>query len=485
MPEQDQNNDILESSFQRGLQFLDHPVTERLATLEEPAKDYLANFSLLDLPLDFNGIKHFFECSGLVLSDDEYLAWLVTCLEMNLFLKMEGDESQVILWKTDNDVYAYFLAHSKIEDLKRYHRNADRFFLKELASLAKSINIALPDESSLREKMIGPHGFLYHISHLPQYQNLHQTILNLAIIWFDHLFWLEEYKEAADILNAVCFALARRGQQKMAQNMLASIASKTKGLTAIVAQINLATLLRSEQQLTIAMRLYWQTIPPLLRQHAYIQLAQVLSEMAAIYRQMGKRVKSALLLEFSVMLNRWLKNGKSKAIAHSQLSTTYRHLKLYSLALKNSKRAVDYFRATNDLLNLGRSLLTQGNIHYNNSRNELALQCFTEALEIGQQIADPQAKIGAVSGKARIFLSLKQYDEAQTLLYQAIGLRREHNDHNIGIEYQNMGVLHEQKGEFAKALSWYKKALVEFEKYIPGEAPACRKSIALMQKKLE
>lgn len=482
MLDQDRNN-ILESAFQRGLKLLDHPIAECLEKVDGSFRDNLANLSFLGLPLEFSGIKYFFELSGFVLSDDEHLAWLVPCLEMNLFLKIVSADDDTTLWRTRDDVSAYFAAHSKIEDLKRYHRNADKFILEQFASLATSINITLPDGDVRREAVIGPNGFLYQISHLPQHQNFHQSILNIAISWFDHLFLLEEYKEAADVLNAICFALARRGQRKMAENMLAAIASKTKGLTNVVAQINLATLLREEQQATAAIQLYWRTIPKLLRQQAYVQLAQVLSEMAAIYRQMGNLVKSAIVLEFSVMLNGRLKNGKSAAIAHSQLSSTYRYLRRYSLALKNSKQAVDYFRSTNDLLNLGRSLLTQGNIYYNNSESDSAIQCFNEALEIGQQIADSQAEIGATSGKARVFLSLRQYEEAQSLLHQAISLRERHNDHNIGIEFQNMGALHEQKGEFAMALGWYQKALVQFEKYMPVEVSNCQKNIAAVQAK--
>lgn len=205
--------------------------------------------------------------------------------------------------------------------------------------------------------------------------------------------------------------------------------------------------------------------------------------MAAIYRQMGNLRRSAMILELSVILNRWLKNWKSLAIARSQLSSTYRYLKYYSLALRNSKKAVNYFRKTNDLLNLGRSLLTQGNIHYNKSKSDSALLCFNESLEIGKRIEDHQTEIGSTSGKARVFLSLKKYDEAQTLLEQAISLRERYNDHYIGIEYQNMGALHEQKGDYAMALGWYQKALVQFEKYMPVEVAACRWNIAQVQAK--
>lgn len=346
-----EQKDILESAFQRGLKLHDQSIMECLENLEVSSYENLANLAILGLPLDFNGIKCLFELSGVVLSDDDLLAWIVIFLEMNLFHKIAFTDDNTVLWRLKDEVCAYFSKYFKSEDLKKYHLNADRFILEQLASLAANNGIILPDDETRRESIIGPNNFLDHIAHLPQHQEFHQVILNLAINWFDHLFWLEEYKEAADILNHICFALARRGQRKMAENMLATVASKTKGLTTIVAQINLATLLREEQQISAAMQLYWRTIPKLLGQKAYVQLAQVLSEIAAIHRQRGHLVQSAIILEISVMLNTWLKNGKSAAIAHSQLASTFRYLKIYPLALRNSRLAVDHFRKTYDLLN--------------------------------------------------------------------------------------------------------------------------------------
>jgi hypothetical protein len=228
--DQDQNNS-LELAFQRGIKLQDQAIMDYLEKLEGSSRDNLTNLSILGLPLDFNGIKNFFELSGIIWSGDELLSWFVSCLETNLFIKAAGVDNSAVLWRLQDHVSAYFTTHSKVEDLKRYHRNADRFILENLSALATSINITLPDGDARRDAIIGPNNFLYQISHLPQHMEFHKSILNLALNWFDHLFWLEEYNEAADILNSICFALARRGQRKMAENMLAAVASKVKGLT--------------------------------------------------------------------------------------------------------------------------------------------------------------------------------------------------------------------------------------------------------------
>ena len=111
------------------------------------------------------------------------------------------------------------------------------------------------------------------------------------------------------------------------------------------------------------------------------------------------------------------------------------------------------------------------------------MQCFDEAFEIGEKTVDNLTIINALSGKALVFLESKQYDEAQTLLEQVISMRERNNNHNIGVEYHNMGFLLEQKGEFAVALGWYRKALIQFEKYIPVDVPNCRRCISRAESK--
>jgi tetratricopeptide (TPR) repeat protein len=207
--------------------------------------------------------------------------------------------------------------------------------------------------------------------------------------------------------------------------------------------------------------------------------------MAAIYRSRGHLLGSAMILEFCVLLNGWLKNGQSQAIARSQLASTYRYLNMYLQAANVAQHAIAYFRRSDDRLNLGRTLLTQGNIHENLGRIERAMACFDEALRIGQQIADPQATVGAMSGKARALMRLDHLDEAKALLDEAISLRKRRGDHAVGFEYQNLGLLYEKKDNLAVALSWHKKALKEFEQYMPLEVERCSNRIAVLEKKLE
>ena len=113
------------------------------------------------------------------------------------------------------------------------------------------------------------------------------------------------------------------------------------------------------------------------------------------------------------------------------------------------------------------------------------MRCYDESLSIGQQIGDPQSATGALSGKARVSMLLGNYEEAQDLLTQAIALRERNSDHGIGVEYENMAHVFEARGNLGTAITWYQKALANFEKYNPVEVNSCRNKIRILEKQRE
>ena len=116
---------------------------------------------------------------------------------------------------------------------------------------------------------------------------------------------------------------------------------------------------------------------------------------------------------------------------------------------------------------------------------EPAHASFDEAMQVGQQISDPQAAIGALSGKARSVMLIGSIDQAKLLLEEAIAKREQISDHTVRMEYQNLGVYYQQQGNLALALGWSQKARLEFERYLPVEAPSCRRKIVRWRKSLQ
>jgi tetratricopeptide (TPR) repeat protein len=460
------------------------PVPDRLVELSHYSIDQLGCFSIFNQSLASDGIAFFFTiCNLPFTSDEQVYAWVLLCLERAL-IEVEYDSNRVFLYPVE-EVRFYFERELPTEIKKEYHLDADKFYVEWLMDIASQLDIEIPkDDKTRRAFLIGPQGLLSMLIHSPQYNGIFISSLRVAVSWQEHLFELNAYQEAADLVNMACFAIARDGQRQFTESLLARTISVTKGLPNLVSRINLATLLREESKIDSALKIYLGTIVGLLKIHAYLQLVTVISEMGAIYRQKGQLFHAAVLLELCSILHGILKNPKNQAITRSQLASVYRYLRFFGLAIRASKLACSHFRRTDDLLNLGRSLCTQGNIFYNLGMANSAMISFDEALTTGTLISDPQTICGSLSGKARVYLLINNLQEVKPLLEEVIAIRQRNSDHSVGVEYQNMGAYYEKDGNLNVALVWYKKALKTFEQYTPVEVAACKNNIASVEKKL-
>lgn len=453
------------------------PVPDRFSDMSQEEITKLGNFTVLNQSISLEGLRNFFNICGFpVPSDDHLEEWVLGGVERGL-LQIETDNNSIFFLPKE-DVHAYFEKELPEEIKTEYRLAGDRFYISWLTDISTELQIDLPqDEEARRIFFIGPNGLLDILAHSPQFHETFIRVLNVAVNWQELLFQLKKFEESADIVNMICFALARQGDRSLAESLLIRIISMTHGLTNLIARINLATLLREEAQLRTSLQLYRGTIIGLLRQKAFHQLVIVFSEIGAIYRLNGQLLPAAITLEMSSLLHGILKNNKSQAIARSQLASVYRYTRLYGLALRASKLACSYFRTSNDYLNLGRSLLTRGNVLYNLNSAESSLECFEEALSIGRMISDPQSICGALGGKARVLMLMNNLTEVKPLLDEVISIRQRNSDHSVGIEYQNMGYFYELSNNLPMALVWYNKAVKSFQQYMPVEVAACERAI--------
>jgi tetratricopeptide (TPR) repeat protein len=343
------------------------------------------------------------------------------------------------------------------------------------------------DLTQLRQNLLAPGGFVDQLAHHPEWRNMHEAVVARSVAWLTHLLALGLVQEAASLANVVVFSLARQGHRRLALGMLAQVISASQGLTRMIAAINLATLHREAGELDTASKLYWQLVPALIRSRAWRPLGAVLSELGVIATYRGHHLQAVLMLEATVELRGWVGDPKGQAISRQQLSTAYRGMGMYGAALKVNCQAETYFRASKDQLNLGRTLMAQGNLMNLSHKPDIALARFEEAGSIGEQIEDPLAAIGSLSGRARAYQQLGELDQARCLLEEAIGRRQRSTayGHYVGVEYENMGGLYEQQGNLGLALAWYRKALAQFERHQPGETIRCKRKIRTIEARLK
>lgn len=445
----------------------------------------LGSFAILNLSINLEGLQLLENACNYIfgIGEDSY-EWFVFGVQEGLI--NVNREDNLIHFVPSKDLGIYFRDESSEEDISLFYQVIDRYCFEFFTYVSTFFEIELPEkDEEKRAFFIMPSGILDNLIHLPQYQATFIDVLNISFSWQESLFQLGEFDGSAEIANYICFPLARNGERAAAKSLLLRIISATKGITNLTSRANLATLLRDEADLDNARNLYKGTILGLVREKAFVQVVMVLSEISAIDRMKGRLSKAIFNLELVSMLNGCLKNHKSQAIARSQLSSAYRHARLYRLALRSSKSAIATFRTKGDYLNLGKSLITQGNIHYNLKEFEKSSQCFEESLSIASLLSDTRMTCDSLAGRARLLMAQHSFEDAKKLLDEVISLRQRSSDPNIGVEYQNLGTYYETSKNYQMALNWYNKALSSFRKYMPVEVGPCENCIKRVEALLE
>lgn len=458
---------------------------ERLASLYNIDLVRLEAYYVIETAYNFLGIKTLFDISDFPFQTDQELeAWIVKCVELGLLDVQIRDET--IHYMHQAPLQKHFSEVIPKEAINKYLKLGDKLQVHLLSDLAKKIDLELPeDEAELRESLIHPDGLLSSLVHYPQLGVISSVALNIALNWQKILISLEEYEEAAHIINAIFSTLARTGERKLSKDLLFTVMNNTTGITKYVASANLSALLREERDLDLSLQLYKLAAKGLYKHKAYTEWIKTLSEIATIYNFQNRKIAAAFLLEFCVLMNRLRKQAQLNTIPLSKLASVYRQMSLPRIAIKKSKKACDLFREQQDLVNLVKTLLTHGNSLRMINALKLAEEAYQEALDISRQITDPSTSASALSGLAIINLRKNNPEEAKVLLDEAISIRERFASPLISVEYENMGQYYEYGKNYQMALVWYKKALKSAKEYMPENVTICERDIQRAEQKLE
>jgi len=450
----------------------------KIEALAHEVRHALAQLVVINEPLGADGVRAYLEVGGLRLTAEQTAELVAAGVARGVLTSPGGNGAFYVLEPAARDELARGFTPGQ---LRQMHAYAESFYRRQFLALSNALwSEDNPVLTGATEEDVANElrGLVDLMAHHPESAELHRWALAKAVYWQKQLFALGQQRQAAEITDAICFALVRNGRRDLALDLLARNAVALDGKHRGTALHNLATVLRENQQHEAALPLYRQAAILLWRERDLLNLAGVLSEMSNVYRDRGRLLTALLLQSLSGALRSYLRDTKGKAIVNNQLSILYRSLRLYPLALRQSRAAEAYFRAVEDEVNLAKVLLTQGNLYNVMRRPRAALPRYEASLAISRRIGDAYVVAGATSGLGRAYTQLRDFDRAQALLEEAIALRQQHGDHAIGIEYENMGRLCEARGERTQANNWYHKALPYLETYLPASAPGCRRSIA-------
>jgi tetratricopeptide (TPR) repeat protein len=466
------------------------PADERLQDLNEEQKTCLSYWSVLSESLSRPALAAFMNFVEFPLSDDGLVSLFHVGIGRGIIIPEMQDGQYITQYRLDLEVHRYFAKILSPDDLRTRHEAAHRYYLEQILAIYKS---SMPEVSALLEQLteeqvvdeLVKSGALIDIgAHSPEHALFFQWALSRSLYWSEQLFALGKYEHAAHLGNIIFYSLAHQGQARLAKNMLAGVIPLTTGRVQSAALLNLAVLLREDREFESALKIQRRLIIPLLRRLDFSQLGALFSERSYIYRDRGRLLQSFAAANIALLFRLLYKDLKGKAICYSQLAGLYRQVEMFGLALHNSHKAETYWRKSQDQVNLAKTLLTQGNIynHWNKPRH--AMPRLEESLEINRRLNNPPEIASSLGSIARAYMLMKQLPEARAALEESLDLRRRFDPHRIGFEYQALGALYELEGQPRQALEWHKKALAQYEKYIPASVSQCQRIIRKLERKI-
>lgn len=466
-------------------------ISTRLANLSNDDVERLTLFCFSGLKVGKALLKTLFDLSDTpFIVENELEDWILQCVRFDLikFDKFEvpSNNGDDLLFSPDDDLNEHFKQNIGHEKVKDFLLITDQFLFLQLTEIALLTEIELPKKDDERRRFfLEPWGLLDYLAHMPELGIFHDSITNIALNWQQILFELGQIRESSNVINMICFTLHRRGEGVLAKTLLLRVIDTTVGLQQLAAKVNLGSLYSKDHDFDIALKLYRESVFGFIRHGAIAQFLSTLAEMATIYQMKGNHFNAAILLEICVPLHGMIQERKSKAIALSKLAGVYRQLRMPKLALKKTKKACAIFRDQGDYLNLGKTLLTQGNALFNLRDWDNAAETYQEALRISQIVSDPTTIAGALSGLARVKLGRFDTDGVKDLLDEAISIRKRNMSPSISVEYENMGRYYEYLENYQTALVWYKKALESAQRYMPNIVPLCHENIRRVENRLK
>jgi tetratricopeptide (TPR) repeat protein len=111
------------------------------------------------------------------------------------------------------------------------------------------------------------------------------------------------------------------------------------------------------------------------------------------------------------------------------------------------------FRRANDRPGLASTLDDIGRVHYTKGHYRAALEHFTEALEIRQELGDKRSVALSLSNMGKLLFDRGDFDEALQHFHDSLALRREIGDRRgIADSMNSLGVLLAERGDYDDAL---------------------------------
>lgn len=120
----------------------------------------------------------------------------------------------------------------------------------------------------------------------------------------------------------------------------------------------------------------------------------------------------------------------------------------------------DFAKSKGLQLYMSEALNHQGLAHYFQGNYTVAVDYFTQSLDIKNEIGDKKGMAGLLSNMGMIYMKQGEYTKALDYYSRSLSTRREVKDEKgISESYNNMGVVFKKQGDYANAIDYYTRSL--------------------------
>ncbi|MBS1681059.1 MAG: tetratricopeptide repeat-containing sensor histidine kinase [Bacteroidetes bacterium] len=189
-------------------------------------------------------------------------------------------------------------------------------------------------------------------------------------------------------------------------------------------------------------------------------MAIALHNIATVFKELGQYDRALDYLKLSQTISTAIKDRESKAYNYDEIGDIFRKKKLYDSALHALKYSIHVARELKmNVIDLeSRTLNNVARTYLDIGDNAKALHYYDTVHAIFEKTEDEFGLAQVDLGRAMVYMKEKKFDQALKLMESSAEVAKKTNAWSLGFEcFKNLAALHEQKGDYKKALDYYKQ----------------------------
>lgn len=211
---------------------------------------------------------------------------------------------------------------------------------------------------------------------------------------------------------------------------------------------------------------------------------KLLNNLSIVHKKKGEYIKAIETLDTALQISNSQDNKDAKSKIYSELSSVYRGLEKYNLAVKYSLQAIEIINTkdTVDAYALNNEKQKLANLYRALDNNVFAIQLYEEILPYFENAIYTDSRISTYINYAASLINVSEFDKAKVFLTKAKNELVSFDNGELFAFYKlTYALYYEQIGEFSKADSCFEIALSNFKNHRDNYPKTINKYLRFLQ----